>query len=208
MIPCCRLPPLFILIACALPLHANAEESAHTTRIFARYQGDWNLVTHRRDAAPGTGETRVRIQNTCAEVGMFEVCQQHAGDGPPVLVVYTEGQGAEIFHSTVLTADGRFQQAGEVHVCGDRWEYPWEESTSTGSRRLYRVVNAWDGANHIRFRKEFSDGKEWTVLESGDEWKVASPSHARVSDVPMRPHAARSDGCRTAAPPDSMHRCP
>lgn len=145
------------------------------TRIFSRYQGEWKATTRRTDAAPGSPDAAVTIANACAAAGTFYVCQQRVNDRVAALVVYSPGKADGEFQSTVIAPDGKFQASGLVRVNGEVWEYPWEETAPAGKRQLYRVVNTWAGPDHILFRKESSaDGKQWTVLETGEEWKAGS----------------------------------
>ena len=104
-----------------------------------QYQGTWEFTMNTPGSKPATN----KIQNDCAEIGQFFLCQQ--------------------------TVDGHAAGLGELEIEGDCWTYPSKEEAS-GKTKYYRIVNLFAGKDRIHFeRSEFVGGKTWTVLSSGDE---------------------------------------
>lgn len=158
-----------LALAGALSVVAPATTAEVTASVFSRYQGTWTLVIERPDAPQRVART---IENACSAAGRFYICEQRSGNAPPSALIFAPTEAAGVFRSTVLASDGTFQQSGTVRVSGPDWEYPWEEKDSSGGRHFLRVINAWVDDAHILYRKEGSlDGRQWRVLESGEEWK-------------------------------------
>jgi hypothetical protein len=163
-----------ILLGGALGAAALPSAAEDATNVFARYAGNWTLVIRGADA-PAERRITHTFENSCAAAGQFYICEQRTGDSPPIALVFSPTPDPHVFHSTVLASDGAFQQAGTVQVHGARWEYPWEERDSAGQRHFFRVINTWVDDRHILYRKEESlDGRQWRMLESGEEERVAN----------------------------------
>ncbi|MGZ5198301.1 MAG: hypothetical protein ACXWC4_00890 [Telluria sp.] len=198
--------PILSLFAGVITLTALPSTAQVTTSVFSRYQGTWLLTTARSDVIPRLTRT---IRNRCAAAGQFYICEQRSESGPPSVLVFSPTPALAVFRSTVLASDGTFQQTGTVQVSGADWVFPWEEQDSAGARHFFRVINTWVDDGHILYRKEDSrDGRQWRLLESGDEWK----DQARSEAAPLAPVAQRPSGHDLARPadraPNSNRSCP
>jgi hypothetical protein len=130
-----------------------------------QYQGTWEFTMNTPGSKPATN----KIQNDCAEIGQFFLCQQTVDGKVAALLTFTPSPTKCHYYTQAVLPDGHAAGRGELEIEGDRWTYPSKEEES-GKTKYYRIVNLFSGKDRIHFeRSESVDGKAWTVLASGDE---------------------------------------
>jgi len=157
----CRVVTLLALGCCGLFAADPAFESLWL------YQGTWQV--NKAGAAPD------KLQNDCAEIGHFFLCQQTVNGKVGALIVFTPAETAGHYYTQAIMADGKASgRRGDLEIQGDRWTYPSKEEAG-GKTKYYRVVNVFSGKDRIHFEQgESTDGKTWTVNASGDEVRTSS----------------------------------
>jgi len=135
-----------------------------------KYQGTWDVKRSAAGAAPVSD----KLQNDCAEIGRFFLCQQTVNGKVGALIVFTPAETTGHYYTQAIMPDGKAGGRGELEIQGDRWTYPSKEEDG-GKTKYYRTVNVFSGKDRIHFEQsESADGKTWTVNASGDEVRTAS----------------------------------
>ncbi len=118
---------------------------------------------------PGSVPVSNKIQNDCADVGQFFLCQQTVDGKVAALLIFTPGDSKGRYYTQPILPDGHATGRGELEIEGDRWTYPSKEEEN-GKTKYYRITNVFSGKDRIHFeRSESVDDKTWKVLASGDE---------------------------------------
>jgi hypothetical protein len=134
-----------------------------------QYQGAWQFTMNVAGSAPGSTPVSNKIQNDCADIGQFFVCQQTVDGKVAALLTFTPSQTKGAYYTQPILPDGHAAGRGVLEIQGDRWTYPSKEEEN-GKTKYYRITNVFSGKEHIHFeRSESEDGKTWKVLASGDE---------------------------------------
>jgi hypothetical protein len=130
-----------------------------------KYQGTWQFTMN----TPGAPPVSNKIQNDCAEIGQFFLCQQTVDGKVAALLTFIQGESKGRYYTQPILPDGHAAGRGELEIEGDRWTYPSKEEEN-GKTKYYRITNVFSGKDRIHFeRSESVDGKAWKVLASGDE---------------------------------------
>jgi hypothetical protein len=130
-----------------------------------QYQGTWE-VTRR---VPGLAPTTNKLQNDCAEIGQFFLCQQTVDGKVAALITFVGGETKGRYYTQAVLPDGHANGRGELEIEGDRWTFPSQEEAN-GKTKYYRTINIFSGKDRIHFEQsESADGKTWNVTASGDE---------------------------------------
>jgi hypothetical protein len=130
-----------------------------------KYQGTWEFTMN----TPGSAPVSNKIQNDCADIGQFFLCQQTVDDKVAALLIFTPAESKGRYYTQPILPDGHAAGRGELEIQGDRWTYPSKEEES-GTTKYYRITNIFSGKDRIHFeRSESIDGKTWRVLASGEE---------------------------------------
>jgi hypothetical protein len=130
-----------------------------------KYQGTWEFTMN----TPGSTPVFNKIQNDCADIGQFFLCQQTVDGKVAALLTFTPGESKGRYYTQPILPDGHAAGRGELEIEGDRWTYPSKEEEN-GKTKYYRITNVFSGKDRIHFeRSESVDGKAWKVLASGDE---------------------------------------
>lgn len=133
------------------------------------YQGTWQFTMNAPGSAAGSTPVSNKIQNDCADIGQFFLCQQTVDGKVAALLTFTPSQTKGTYFTQPILPDGHAAGRGELEIQGDRWTYPSQEEEN-GKTKYYRITNVFSGKDRIHFeRSESSDGKTWKVLASGDE---------------------------------------
>jgi hypothetical protein len=129
------------------------------------YQGTWQFTMN----VPGAAPVSNKIQNDCADIGQFFICQQTVDGKVTALLTFTPGESKGRYYTQPILPDGHAAGRGELEIQGDRWTYPSQEEEN-GKMKYYRITNVFSGKDRIHFeRSESLDGKTWKALASGDE---------------------------------------
>ena len=145
-----------------------------------QYQGTWELTKRAPSAAPASD----KLQNDCAEIGRFFLCQQTVNGKIGALIIFTPAETSGHYYTQAVLPDGHATGRGELEIQGSRWTYPSKEEKG-GKTMFYRTTNVFSGKDHIHFEQaESADGKAWTVTASGDE--------AHTSPAGTRPDPRRN----------------
>jgi hypothetical protein len=151
-----------------------------------QYQGTWQFTM----IVPGSKPVSNKIQNDCAEIGQFFLCQQTVDGKVAALLTFTPSQTKGHYYTQAVLPDGHASGRGELEIQGDRWTYPSQEEEN-GKTTYYRITNDFSGKDRIHFeRSESADGKTWKVLSSGDEVH-SSPAGTRPDPRPDKRDAPR-----------------
>ncbi len=152
--------------ACALGSGAAAAQSQDAYTPLKLYAGSWVVTS-------SDGKT-TRLENHCAQTGLFFACEQVVdGKSEDLVVFLPEGATAEgeTYRTQALGAD-----AGSPHpwyhltIAGDRWVYAVGAAGDKAHPPRERTLNQFFGPDRIRFDVQTSkDGKTWLTTLSGDE---------------------------------------
>lgn len=159
---------LFIATLAALPLLA-ADPAPEP---LWGYQGTWEFT---KDSPLGSAIVNKpqKIQNDCADIGQFFVCQQTVDGKLVALLTFTRTSTKGHYYAVPVLPNGHAAGYGELDIEGDRWTYPKKEEVN-GKTVYTRVVNIFSGKDHVRFEQsESSDGVNWKVLASGKEVRLS-----------------------------------
>ena len=149
-----------------MPGHAAAAHDPY--RALKLYDGRWAMTL-------GDGHA-IALTNRCSQLARAYVCEQLV-DGKPVAMVIYVPAGSESGSATFDTLAVPYGGAApgpwnKLTIDGDHWEYR-SSQTVAGHTSYARVVNDFDGPDHIRFvQQRSSDGTIWTTVASGDEQRV------------------------------------
>jgi len=152
------------------PGHAAAARDPY--RALKLYDGRWAMML-------GDGHA-FALTNRCAQLARAYVCEQLVDGKPVAMVIYVPG-GDEAGNATYDTLAVPYGGAppgpwSKLTIDGDHWEYR-SSQTEAGHTSYSRVVNDFDGPDHIRFVQQRSvDGTTWTTVTSGDEQRVPTPA--------------------------------
>jgi hypothetical protein len=154
---------LNLLIFLSPVLLMSAVEPAYTP--LWQYQGTWQVT--RPGAA--SGQKPDELVNQCALVGKYFACQQTVnGNAGGLLVIIPAGAPGRYYTQTIMP-EGRATGRDELEITGTQWTF--RSRRQQGSKiTQYRTIHNFMGRDHIHFeRAESTDGKQWTVTDSGDE---------------------------------------
>ncbi len=133
------------------------------------YQGTWDTTRTVLGSPPASN----KLQNDCAEIGQFFLCQQTVDGKVAALITFTPAATKGHFYTQAVLPDGHATGRGELEVDGDRWTYPGKEEKD-GKTKYHRIVNVFSGKDRIRFEQsESEDGKTWKITASGDETRTS-----------------------------------
>jgi hypothetical protein len=136
------------------------------------YQGTWQ-VTRSGTAA---GKKPDELVNQCAQIGKYFACQQTInGKAGGLLIIIPTGQAGRYYTQTIMP-EGRATGRDDLEISGTKWIYSSRRQQG-GKTTQYRTINDFVGKDHIHFeRAESTDGKQWTVTDSGDERRAGTGS--------------------------------
>jgi len=160
----------FRLITFLSPLLALAASTDPAYMPLWPYQGMWQVT--RSGAA--AGQKPDELVNQCALVGKYFACQQTInGKAGGLLVIIPTGQPGRYYTQTIMP-EGRATGRDDLEISGSQWTY--RSRRQQGSKTTqYRTINNFVGKDHIHFeRAESTDGKQWTVTDSGDERRTGT----------------------------------
>ena len=124
-------------------------------------------------SAPGSAPVSNKIQNDCADIGQFFLCQQTVDGKVVALLTFAPSQTKGTYYTQPILPDGHAAGRGELEIQGDRWTYPSKEEDH-GKTKYYRITNVFSGQDRIHFeRSESLDGATWKVLASGIEVRAS-----------------------------------
>jgi hypothetical protein len=133
------------------------------------YQGTWDTTR----TVPGSPPASSKLQNDCAEIGQFFLCQQTVDGKVAALITFTPASTKGHYYTQAVLPDGHATGRGDLEIEGDRWTYPGKEEKD-GKTKYYRTVNTFFGKDRIHFEQsESEDGKNWKVTASGDETRTS-----------------------------------
>ena len=140
------------------------------------YQGSWQVKPAAEGGKP------YQLANECALVGKYFTCQQTTeGTTGGLLVIIPAGQSGHYNTQTVMP-DGRATGRDELEISGTQWTFRSRRQEGTKTTQ-YRTVYKFSGKDRIHFEQaQSSDGKQWTVTNSGDQMrtsKASRPARAR-----------------------------
>lgn len=132
------------------------------------YDGHWEVLA--KGSAPA-----VQVINHCAQAGQYFACDQSVDGKHAALLLFvpvkeSPSGGQEYRNRAVTAAAGG--DWGSLLIEGDHWIYSWS-GTADGKANYGRVVNVFNGRDHIHFDVQSStDGTTWKTDQSGDERRV------------------------------------
>jgi len=137
-----------------------------------RYQGAWQVTTQNRPA----GSKPDILVNQCAVLGRFFACGQNVNGQAGGLVVFIpSGKPGHLYTQTIMP-QGRATGRDDLEISGDQWSYT-SRRDELGKTTFYKTTNTFKDKNHIHFEQAIStDGKQWTIQNSGDEVRVGLAS--------------------------------
>ncbi|MGA2046691.1 MAG: hypothetical protein ABSG96_03320 [Terracidiphilus sp.] len=169
----------FILVSqlFGLGLIANAGAPPTAPRgveVIQAYAGVWEIETEHFDTAHSkAGHEKSKLRNECWKSGGYFACNQYVDGESKALIVFTYNEKEDVYTSYPIPLDGGQAGAGKLHIVGNIWTFPWEE-TEGDKTTFFRVVNVFVTPDRIEFRQEFSPDKvHWTVTAKGNETRVA-----------------------------------
>jgi hypothetical protein len=134
------------------------------------YQGTWHITA--KNLASGAKPEELR--NQCALVGKYFACQQTVDGQIGALIIFIPADKPGHYYTQNVMPQGRASGRGDLEISGDRWTYSstWDQG---GKTVYYRNTNVFVGKDHIHFEQaESSNGKDWTVKNSGEEVRVST----------------------------------
>lgn len=165
--------PVLLAVASISSLAGAAPAADSTYAPLWLYQGTWHVTAKSR----GSGAKPNELINVCALLGRYFACQQTVnGDVSALLIFIPVATNPGHYHTQNVTLDGRASGIGDLEISGDRWVYSnrWEQGG--GKITYFRNTNIFTGKNHIHYEQaESSNGKDWTINDSGDETRVSAP---------------------------------
>ncbi len=165
---------LALMLATAVSASATdasaAPDSAHAApeNPLALYNGSWSLI--------GAAGAAMRLDNACGGGRLFYSCEQTVNGKTVALIVFLaqpSSGAAHEYRTQALTADaatpGPWRQ---LTIDGSHWVYHSDRPDAAGHRQE-RVLNDFDGPDHIRFTIQHSDdGKLWITDSQGEERRI------------------------------------
>jgi hypothetical protein len=138
------------------------------------YQGTWEVT--RAGAAAGEKSYELVIQ--CALVGKYFACQQTVnGKTGGLLVIIPTGQPGR-YNTQTIMPEGRATGRDDLEISGTQWIFRSRRQEG-GKTTQYRTINNFVGKDHIRFEQaQSTDGKEWTVTNSGEERRMKNSARS------------------------------
>ncbi len=127
------------------------------------YAGRWSVVTSKNKI--------VTVVNSCAQTGLFFVCEQSIDGASKALVVFLPREATE--------SGGRYrtQTLGASGGAPGPWfsltikDAEWI-SAPDGAEPRERTLNHVVDADHIHFDVQKKSGETWTTTLSGDETRL------------------------------------
>ncbi len=139
------------------------------------YNGSWQVT--RKDLAAGAKPDQ--LVNDCKLIGKYFACQQTVNGQLSALIIFISRDKPGQYYTQTVTPQGRATARGDLEISGDHWTYSstWDDG---GKTTYYKTTNLFTGKNRIHFeQQESSNGREWTVKNSGDEVRVQSGGKAQ-----------------------------
>ena len=169
-------PVRAVKLAAYLAMACWAYAAATPDTIYAPlrlYEGTWRIT--RKDLGPGAKPDE--LKNDCALVGKFFACQQTVNGTPgPLLIFLPIPNQPGHYHTQNVNQEARASGIGDLEISGDHWVFSSRWDQGGGKTTYYRTINQFSGKTHIHFeQQESSNGKDWTVKNSGDEVRVSGP---------------------------------
>lgn len=163
-----------LTLALGFQAHSAAKATDPNYAALAVYEGTWQVS--RANRPPGS-KPEV-LANQCALIGIYFVCQQTVnGKAGSLLVFIPTGQPGRYYTQTIMP-EGRATGRDDLEIAGDRWTYS-SKRLNQGTTTYYRTTNVFQGKNKIHFEQaESTNGKEWSVKNSGDEVRLGGSGKA------------------------------
>jgi hypothetical protein len=161
-----------LLVWCILGLNASSAAPSSSDSVYAPlrlYDGSWHIT--RKDLPAGAKPDE--LKNQCALVGKFFACQQTVNGEVSALLIFIPTDKPGHYVTQNVNSQGRALGGGNLEISGNRWVFSsrWDQG---GKTTYYQTINVFNGRDHIHFeQQESSNGKDWTVKNSGDETRVA-----------------------------------
>ena len=133
------------------------------------YQGSWQIT-------PAAGGKPYQLATECALVGKFFTCQQTTeGRAGGLLIIIPTGQPGR-YNTQTIMPDGRATGRDELEISGAQWTFRSRRQEGTKTTQ-YRTIYNFTGKDRIHFEQaQSTDGKQWTVANSGDQRRISKAS--------------------------------
>lgn len=164
-------PGMLLLMLFTLALSAGAADPAFAP--LWSYNGSWRVTP----ASSNAGGKPYQLAVECAIVGNYFTCQQTTeGRAGGLLVIVPAGQPGR-YNTQTIMPDGRATGRDELEISGNQWTFRSRRQEGTKTTQ-YRTLYSFSGKDHIHFEQaQSSDGKQWTVTNSGDQIRTTKASH-------------------------------
>jgi hypothetical protein len=157
-----------LMLALRAQIHPDAKSSGPDYAALSRYRGTWRVSPANRPS----GAKPDLLVNQCALVGSYFACQQTVNGKNGGLMIFIPADQPEHFYTQVIMPEGRATGRDDLEIAGDRWTYT-SRRLDQGKTTFYKTTNTFQGRNKIHFEQaDSTDGKQWTVRNSGDEVRV------------------------------------
>lgn len=158
-----------LLLLCSLALSA-ATDGAYAP-LWA-YQGVWEVT------GAGQGQKPYELSIQCSLIGTYFACQQTVGGKTGgLLVIIPTGQPGRYYTQTIMP-EGRATGRDDLEISGTQWIFRSRRQEG-GKITQYRTINNFVGKDRIHFEQaQSTDGKQWTVTNSGDERRLAKTARS------------------------------
>ncbi len=159
-----------LILGIALQLNRGGRAPDKSNANLSLYEGAWQIT--RSAAAPGTKPER--LQNECSQIGRYFACQQTVNGKVGGLLIFIPTETPGRYYTQTIKPEGQATGRDDLEISGDRWTYT-SRRLDNGKTTYYRTTNVFSGKNRIHFEQaESTDGKQWSVRNSGDEIRVSS----------------------------------
>jgi hypothetical protein len=141
------------------------------------YQGTWQVT--RKSAEKGAKTEQ--LVNRCVLLGKYFACQQTVNGSERGLIIFIPAEKPGHYYTQTITPEGRATGRADLEISGNRWTYLSRWPQENGKIVYYRTTNVFTGKNHIHFEQaESTDGAQWTVKDSGDEFRAEITGHGGI----------------------------
>jgi hypothetical protein len=163
-------PSMLLPLLFGLALPAVAADPAFAP--LRAYEGSWRVTP----ASSNAGAKPYQLTVECAVVGQYFTCQQTTeGRAGGLLVIIPTGQPGR-YNTQTIMPDGRATGRDELEISGSQWTFRSRRQEGTKTTQ-YRTTYSFSGKDRIHFEQaQSSDGKEWTVTNSGDQIRTTKTS--------------------------------
>jgi hypothetical protein len=157
-----------LIFALGFQTHADARSASPDYMVLSLYRGAWQVSAANR--RPGSKPEL--LVNQCALVGRYFACQQTVNGKAGGLMIFIPTDQPGRFYTQVIMPEGRATGRDDLEIAGDRWTYT-SKRLDQGKTTFYKTTNTFLGKNKIHFEQaDSTDGKQWTIRNSGDEVRV------------------------------------